>query len=204
MFDTFSVYMGLFTLLGFSYFQYCSIYSPQYLSLLEQEGEKERTKIPIKNKWILAGTFCLVVFLIYFTVWMPYKVNALGLKYYISFRKGQLDQAQEYLEQACKNSSPFANFPVRKRAGWRLLKFLDGVEKVENPNPDFVDFYNESLSKKSEKIIVMVTLNFPQPLSSKKRILMLINLYLLLFSRFLFSFFFFLSNLIVVGSLNEL
>ncbi|MBZ9572561.1 O-antigen ligase family protein, partial [Patescibacteria group bacterium] len=78
LFDVFPVYLGLFVFLGFVCFNYRSIYHPEELSFSKDENERKNrsAKFSIKTKLILFIAFCLVLFLISTTVWLPYRANS--------------------------------------------------------------------------------------------------------------------------------
>lgn len=135
LFDTLSLYMGLFTFLGFTCFQYQTICGKDFS--LEQGGNKKRNnRVSFKAKIVLAFVFCLVIFLIYTTVWIPHKANSLTWKYYAYSQYAHYQKAQNFFEQACKINSPYSYFEVRKRAGWEFVWIVDarvgGATKKED------------------------------------------------------------------------
>ncbi len=122
-FDTLSIYLGLFTLSGFTYFQYQSIYRKRSSS--EDNNREGDSGLSLRGKVLVVVLTPLIVFTLIFSVWIPYRANSLVLKYYVYSQKGLYEKSQEYLEKALEFNSPYVYFPIRKRASWEFFRVLD-------------------------------------------------------------------------------
>ncbi len=151
VFDVFVIYLGLFLLLAFIYFEYQSIYNP--------ESEEWRRKEEVyKNKllvnFVLTVVFLLSFFLLLETVWLPYRANSLALKYYAYLLNGKYEISQSFLEEALSINSPYSRFPIKKRAGWNFwsaLKRLKQEDIKKNIKP-LTKVYNLVTSELEEGI----------------------------------------------------
>jgi O-antigen ligase len=142
LFDTFPLYLALFSFFGFVYFEYQSVYHPEDLSIPNNIKEREaRKKNPLANYILIVAATCLIAFLIYTTAWIPYRANSLTLKCFIFTLKRNYDAAGSFLNQALKINSPYVFLDVRKRGGWEFLAFLEKIDKEKEDIESITKLY---------------------------------------------------------------
>ena len=126
LFDTFPMYLGLFPLLGFAYFRYERTRENTNRQQNEQTGNKMNKALPAAWVYGLALTLILITpYLIYKTVWQPYRANSLIFKYQGYLNGGGFREAAVFLREASKIDSPYTNFDVGNQSAWNLLYVLD-------------------------------------------------------------------------------
>ncbi len=127
LFDTFPMYLGLFPLLGFAYFKYERTRDEN--KQIEQTGDKlDKPNKSMPATWVygLALTLILIApYLIYKTVWQPYRANSLIFKSQSYLNGGGFREAAVFLREASKIDSPYTNFDVGNQSSWNLLYVLD-------------------------------------------------------------------------------
>lgn len=138
LFDILPIYLGLFPFLGFLVFQYNSIYRVKKEEPFNAAQDRQKKKNNFDNKaplYILIPTACLVLFVIYTTCFIPYKANALALRFYAFAGNGIYKEAKSLLEQSYAIKSPYIFWDVRKRTGWQLVNVLeDGLNDTTSPD----------------------------------------------------------------------
>ena len=132
LFDTLPTYLGLFPFLGFLVFQSYELRIGTNIRISDESRdqklkEKQNTKYKIQNTnykiLIPAGLFSL--FVIYATCFIPYKANALALKFLAYTNNGIYKGTKQFLEQSFDIKSPYTFWEVRKRAGWQFVNVLE-------------------------------------------------------------------------------
>ncbi|MDP3991292.1 MAG: O-antigen ligase family protein, partial [Candidatus Colwellbacteria bacterium] len=129
LFDTFPMYLGLFPLLGFTYFKYERANGEEAMT----NAARGKAGKVLPAAWVYALTLVLVLitpYLIYKNVWQPYRANALIFQYQSYLNGGRLSEAAGFLERASRINSPYTNFDVGNQSSWSLLYVLD------NPLPE--------------------------------------------------------------------
>lgn len=136
LFDTFAMYLPLFTFLAFISFEYQRNYP--------KEEEKERVKMAPSLK-VLIGIFILIVFsLIYSTAWLPYRANSLALGSYLAIREADFEKSKVLFEESLEYDTPFSFSSVRKMVPWEILPVLFSIrEEVTSDQirPDLKELY---------------------------------------------------------------
>lgn len=134
LFDTFPMYLGLFPLLGFAYFRYERARDEN-----KQTGQTDDKSIyrnidrgalraPMPATWVYGLALALILitpYLIYKTVWQPYRANSLIFTYQSYLNGGGFREAAVFLGEASKIDSPYTNFDVGNQSSWNLLYVLD-------------------------------------------------------------------------------
>lgn len=136
LFDTLPTYLGLFPFLAFLVFSVSvPITSGTTAGKQETNQEKEvpkdftrgrpRYKIQDTSYKILIPAALFSSFIIYATCFVPYKANALALKFLAFTESGIHREAKSFLEQSYNIKSPYTFWEVRKRTGWQLVIVLE-------------------------------------------------------------------------------
>jgi len=131
LFDNHPVYAGLFLFLSFVFFEHESDCQPE--NMVTDRDEKKRQEIDSLtgySKYILTFTIVVVSVLIYTVVYLPYKGNALTLKYMMYSEAGLYDQALEFFKKATEINSPYIFLETRKRGAWRFSTALEGIDET--------------------------------------------------------------------------
>jgi len=136
LFDILPTYLGLFPFLGFLVFQYNSIYQVKKEEPYNAAQGKQKNNFDNKTPlYFLIPTACLVLFIIYATSFIPYRANALALKFYAYTENGIYKGAKSLLEQSYAIKSPYTFWEVRKRTGWQFVNVLEyGLNDATNPD----------------------------------------------------------------------
>jgi len=159
LFDLLAVYLGLFPFLGFLIFEYNSIYGEKKEEPFDAAQGKQKKKNNFNNKsrfYILIPTACFSLFVIYATCFIPYKANALTLKFYAHTEYGIYKEVKPFLEQAFSVKSPYTFWEVRKRAGWQFVNVLEyGLKDTTSPDDiqalkEIYDFITPELERFAE------------------------------------------------------
>lgn len=122
LFDTFPMYLGLFPLLGFAYFRY------ERVDGVNKEEPKTNSGRVMPATWVYGLALVLALatpYLIYKTVWQPYRANFLIFTYQSYLNGGGFREAAVFLKEASKIDSPYTNFDVGNQSSWNLLYLLD-------------------------------------------------------------------------------
>ena len=143
LFDVLPTFLGLFPFLGFLAFQYNSIYfagnnaSEENYQLQKKEISDRKKKNDLNNKvplYILLPVACFSLFLIYTTVYLPYRANVLALKFYAYTEGGTYKGSKSLMEQSFSIKSPYTFWEMRKRTAWQIVSVLDyGVDDKTKP-----------------------------------------------------------------------
>lgn len=144
LFDGLPTYLGLFPFLAFLVFQ--------HTYPLEKSPKKEKEA----NLYLLIPAGLLSLFLIYATCFVPYKANALGLKFHNYIMADFYKKAKPFLEESFEIESPYTFWETRKMASWRFMMTLEEINKNTNPQKveemrKIYDFLTPELEKFIEK-----------------------------------------------------
>ncbi len=151
LFDTLHLYLALFPFLAFISFEYKRL----YLSSGEN-NRKTNKENPSLFKFFTGVTVLVVIFLLYTTVWLPYKANASALNCLMATREGNFKEAKEFLEEAIDNDTPFSFVPIRIRVSWDFFSGLALIEEGVPPEkikPAIKDLYR-LLTSELEKVVI--------------------------------------------------
>lgn len=122
-FDTFATSLGLFLFLAFLFF------ASRQLQI-DTAGNKDLRRLDqSKSILIIVALAIFSLFIIYATVIMPWRANALALKFYLFTEAGFYQEASPFLEKSFAIKSPYTYWEVRKEAGWQFLSVLE--DKVD-------------------------------------------------------------------------
>ncbi|MBM3257724.1 MAG: hypothetical protein FJZ05_00705, partial [Candidatus Nealsonbacteria bacterium] len=123
-FDTFATSLGLFLFLAFLFF------ASRQLQI-DTAGNKDLRRLDQSKSILIIGAFAIFsLFVIYTTVIMPWRANALALKFYLFTEAGFYQEAKPFLEKSFAIKSPYTYWEVRKEAGWQFLSVLE--DKVDD------------------------------------------------------------------------
>jgi len=154
LFDTLPLYLALFPFLAFVSSEYERTYKE---ASSFREGEGEKRDISLFSKCLIGTAVLVVISLIYTTVWLPYKANALLVDCYINIRKGSFGKANSYFEKAIQYDTPISFSNLRKQIAWDFLSVLTSIKEeysLEDIKPSIKNFYNNiifELEKVKEK-----------------------------------------------------
>ena len=150
LFDLLAVYLGLFPFLAFLIFSGKGKSASQKEFLKQNPASRSST---IKHSLILGLVAILSFFVIYSTVFVPYKANAAAIRFYAFTANGFFKQSKPFLKEAFAIESPYTTWEVRKRAGWQFGTVLEhqlseetSAEKVKEIK-EIYDFITPELEK---------------------------------------------------------
>ncbi len=147
LFDLLAVYLGLFPFLAFL------VYLTRINADTISANQPKSAAISGHPLYILVPVGLLSLFIIYATVFVPYKANAAALKFFALTENGFYKEAKPFLEEAFNVKSPYTFWEVRKRAGWQFVGILEyeatakmPAEKIKEIE-DIYDFIAPELEK---------------------------------------------------------
>ena len=151
LFDTLPTYLGLFPFLGFLVFEYSvRSKSPEATAPAKARTSNGASK---PNSYILASVGLFSLFVIYATCFIPYKANALALKFHAYTKNGIYKEAKPFLEKSYAIKSPYTFWEVRKRTAWQFVNVLEyGLEDTTSQDDlqalkEIYDFITPELEK---------------------------------------------------------
>lgn len=131
LFDLIAVYFGLFPFLAFLIYQSYELRIGTNIRIRDTGESHEQKdiqntgyKIPNTQYILLVPTALVCAFVIYATVFVPYKANAAAIQFYAHSEQGYYKESKPFLEKAFSIQSPYTFWEVRKRAGWQFVNVL--------------------------------------------------------------------------------
>lgn len=136
LFDILPTFLGLFPFLAYLVF----VAQRQKRMHTNRNTDEQKsvgsvfTSVFIRRS-VLTAAALLSLFAIYTTVFLPYKANALALKFYAFTENGIYNRAKSFLEQSYAIKSPYTFWEVRKKTGWQFITVLAyGLNETIKPD----------------------------------------------------------------------
>jgi len=140
LFDLLAVYLGLFPLLAFIIYE--SKKGAESKMQATSNTQNTTYQIPNTRYLFLFPVALLSAFVIYTTVFIPWKANAAAIRFFAYSESGFFQEAVPFLKEAFSIESSYTTWEVRKRAGWQFVQVLEYQVSGET-SPEKIDALKE-------------------------------------------------------------